>query len=1137
MPGIILGGMRAFVPVFTSRQNIFKGMKKELQVHERLLFIMRVSLLQFLFSLAIISMANAFDLEAQVLEQKVSIKLENVSLRAALAKIERSAGVKFLYQSQVISSRQRINAAFYEERLAGILQRILEPLHIRFEADGNQIILTKEAIGLIEESLRNSSGEREADILVSGRITDETNQPLPGVNVLVKGTSNGTTSDFDGKYSLQVSDADAVLVFSFIGYLTQEVVVGAQTEINLGMMPDTKTLQEIVVVGYGEIKKSDLTGSVASVKGEEINAYPSTNIMQSLSGRAAGIQITQNSGEPGGAVSVRVRGTNSVMGANDPLYVVDGFPYSGNPTLLNNADIQSIEILKDASATAIYGSRGANGVVIITTRRGKSGKTTVDYDGYIGWQTVRKKIDMMNAREYALFYNEQAANDGLAPHFTQAEIDGFEKGTDWQDLILQTGPTQNHSISVNGGSDKTKFSVSGSNFNQDGIITGSNYIRNSIRANVSTDISKKFTFDLNTILSRVDQDRQASSQGNRGGSLMSAMLSGYPTQSPYTADGFYTNLSGAYSWGSNVLTNPLNYIEQSSNKVRSNKVLTNGALTYKPIEGLAIKILGGIENSDDRTDMYTTKKFINSAGSAQIFTTQVSSLLNENTISYVKKINNHSLSAVAGFTYQNYIATKLNASGSGFVSDVQESYDIAAAANQNVPVLTEPGSSYLEWTLLSYLARVNYSFNNKYLATISYRADGSSRYSEGQKWGQFPSASLAWRLSEEEFIKNIPFISDLKIRAGYGETGSTAIDPYFTLNQLVSSKVVFGDAMVTAYAPSARLAGPLKWETTAQTDIGFNLGVMDNRFTLEFDYYVKNTRDLLNRVPLSSSLGYAYTVRNVGKVQNKGIEIGATAVVMDGAFHWDISANFSANKNKVVELYGGNDVLGTAVDIAVINDNINILREGEPIGSFFGYIEQGYDATGKIVYVDFNDNATRDIGDKRIIGNPQPDFIYGFNSTMRFKNFELNVFIQGSQGNDIFNVSAINQTLDYGQALNMPREVYEDHWTPETPNAKYPVISRTSGTQVSDRWVEDGSYMRFKNIQLSYNVPLNALKVNWLTKAQVYVSAQNLITFTNYSWYDPEINSYGSSTSIRLGIDHYSYPSAKTTTIGVRLGF
>ncbi|HEY0742992.1 MAG TPA: TonB-dependent receptor [Chryseosolibacter sp.] len=1106
-------------------------MKKELQVHERLLFIMRVTFLHFLLIVALASMANATEISAQVLDTRISLKIKKATLREALGKIEHITGVKFLYESQIIPSTDKVSVFANEEKLGIILHKMLDEKNIRYEAEGNQIILTRENFSN-ETNTATSAISGPWEIAVSGTVTDEAKLPLPGVNILIKGTTNGTTSDADGKFTLSVPDKTSVLVFTFIGYQPQEVTVGDQTQINVTMASDVRSLQEVVVVGYGEVKKSDLTGSVASIKSEDINAYPTTNLMQSMAGRATGVQVSQNTGAPGAALSVRIRGTNSVQGDNEPLYVVDGFPYNGNPTLLNNADIESIEILKDASATAIYGSRGANGVVLITTKRGKAGKTSVEYDGYYGWQSIRKKIDMMNAREYAEFYNEQAANDKVAPHFTQEEIDALGEGTDWQDVVLRTAPIQNHAITVNGGTEKTRFSLSGSNFNQEGIIVGSNYVRNSIRANVNADLGKKFTLDVNTILSRIDSDRKNSGFGNRGGSLISAMLSGYPTFGTHAPDGNYTRLAEMYSWGSNVITNPLNYIEQESDHIRSNKVLTNAALIFKPIEGLSIKVSGGIDNTDDRTDYYRTRKFINSQGAASISTDQRTSILNENTISYVKQINKHSISAVAGFTYQNFKSSSLGASGNGFVSDVQASYDIGAATTVGVP-----SSSYSEWALLSYLGRINYTFNDKYLATVSFRADGSSRYTEGQKWGSFPSASLAWRLSEEEFIKSIPFISDLKIRAGYGETGSTAIAPYYTLNQLASGKVVFGDALVTSYAPGTRLAGPLKWETTAQTDVGLDFGFLDNRFTLTVDYYVKNTRDLLNSVPLPSSQGYSFTVQNIGKVQNKGFEFAVGAVVADGPFKWNIAANLSTNQNKVLTLYGGNDVLGAPIDISVINDNVNILREGQPIGSFFGYIEKGYDATGRIIYEDFNENGTRDIGDKRIIGNPNPDFIYGFNSTMSFKNFELNVFIQGSQGNDIFNVSAVNQTLDYGQALNMPRDVYENHWTPENPNAKYPVISRTSGTQVSNRFVEDGSYMRFKNIQLSYNVPVSGLNVSWLTRAQVYVSGQNLITFTKYSWYDPEINSYGGGNSIRLGIDHYSYPTAKSVTAGVRLGF
>ncbi|MCE7065473.1 TonB-dependent receptor [Dyadobacter sp. CY326] len=1103
-------------------------MKKPFIYRQVLLWTMRITATQLIFAVWFIGTGYAHDSNAQsLLSQKITVVATGSEVKKVLNQVEKQVDVRFVFSSKLIKSTRKVTVNATEKPLYEVLDQILTPLGLQYEVSGKIIILKRQdALPPTELPAKSISPKRN----LTGKVVDEMNAPLPGVSVVVKGTQTGTTTNGEGQFQLDVPD-NAVLVLSFVGYTTQELSVGNESIINVTLAADVKSLGELVVVGYGVVKKSDLTGSVASIKSAELNAYPATNLMQSLAGRATGVQISQNTGAPGSPISVRIRGTNSIQGGNEPLYVVDGFPYSGSPTLLNNADVESIEILKDASATAIYGSRGANGVVLITTKKGKSGRISVDLDTYVGFQKPRKKIEMMNAKQYAQFYNEQAANDGLAPHFTQDEINGFGEGTDWQDIALHTAAIQNHSVSVNGGNEKTRFSVSGSNFNQGGIIIGSNYVRNSVRANLSTDFNKKFKFDINTILSRIDSDRKNSEGGNRGSSLISAMLSGYPTVSPLTPEGAYSNLATVYSWGSNVITNPLNFIEQQSDHIRSNKVLANGALTYQPFEGFSVKISGGIENTDDRIDGYTTKRFVNSLGSASIATTQTTSLLNENTVNYVKEFGKHSISAVAGFTYQDFTTTQLNTTGSGFVSDVQESFDIGAAATQGVPV-----SNYSKWSLLSYLARFNYSFNEKFLATVSFRADGSSRYTEGEKWGYFPSGSIAYRLSEEKFIQNIPFISDLKIRVGYGETGSTAINPYFTLNQLASGKVVFGDALTTFYAPGLRLAGPLKWETTSQSDIGLDIGFFQNRFSLTFDYYIKNTRDLLNNVPLPSSLGYAYTIDNVGKVQNKGFEISANANIFTGNFKWNVSANASVNKNKVLKLYGGKDVLGEAINISVINDNINVLREGESIGAFYGYVEKGYDETGKIVYEDYNGNGTRDIGDKRIIGNPNPKLIYGFNSTMNYKNFELNVFIQGSQGNDIFNLSSVNQTMDYGQALNMPLEVFENHWTPTNVNAKYPLITgKVSQAQVSNRFVEDGSYLRFKNIQLSYNLPVKNIK--WLTNAQIYVSGQNLITFTKYSWFDPEISSYGGSNSIRMGIDHYSYPTAKSTTIGLRVGF
>lgn len=975
------------------------------------------------------------------------------------------------------------------------------------------------------------------EIVVSGRVSGSENDALPGVSVLVEGSTTGTTTDTDGNYSVRVPSGSSVLIFSYIGYVTNRVAVGNQTKIDVVLDVDTKSLEEVVVVGYGTVRKSDLTGSLSQVKAKEINAFPATNVLQALSGRAPGVQVVQNTGAPGGSVSVRIRGTNSIQGSNEPLYVVDGFPYSGNPTLLNNADIQSIEILKDASATAIYGSRGANGVVLITTKKGKAGRTTVDYEGSYSIQSVRKKLDLMSPREYGEFYNEQAVNDGLQPYFTAAQLEEFSamgKGTDWQDLVLENAPLHNHTVSVNGGNEKTQFSIGGSLFKQDGIVVGSNYDRYSIRANVNHDISPRFSISYSGNMSKISTSRKNLSIGNRGSGLLSAMLAAPPTLSPFNEDGSYRVLTTAYPFISNVLVNPLNFLYQQSDVVRSNKVLANAAVTYKPVTGLSIRISGGVENSDDRSDLYTTRQFVNSSGSASISTTQYTSLLNENVITYNKAFGKHNLTVTGGFTYQDFLTTGLGSSGSGFVSDVSETYDLGAAALANTP-----SSSYSKATLLSYLGRINYSLADKYLLTASFRADGSSRYSEGDKWGYFPSAALAWRIKEEEFLKSVSFLSDMKIRIGVGATGSQAISPYATLNSLTSGKTVFDDALFTTYAPGTRLPNNLKWETTVQTDIGIDASFLNNRLNLTADYYIKKTRDLLNNVQLPSSLGYTSTIRNVGEIENRGLELGLDAAIISearpGKFRWDASANISFNRNKVVRLYGGQDIYGSSFFVGPLNDFVNLLREGQPLGIFYGYVEDGYNERGNITYKDLNNDGTINVNDKTYLGNPNPKYIFGLNSQMSFKGFELTVFVQGTQGNDIINLSK-NQTIDLNFGMNMPREQYLDHWTADNPdpNAKYPAITRSLSGNISNRFVEDGSYIRLKNIQLAYNLPLANL--SWLRNAQIYVSGQNLLTGTRYSWYDPEVNAYGSANSINQGIDHYSFPIAKSITMGVRLG-
>ena len=1096
--------------------------------------------------------------------QKISMAVKNKSLPAVFSEIQQQTGYQFFYDNKVVKKGNKVTVDIRSGSIADVMDAVMKGQPLTYTIIDKTVVIKRKVEksrdfqpennadkGEIRtgntSSLRIPSDKRldalllrapgeyqKADLAITGKVTDEKGDGLPGVSVILKGSQRGTTTDVDGSFQIEVPDKGSVLIFSFVGYISKEVIVASQSSLEVSLQIDNRSLEEVVVVGYGTVKKSDLTGSLSQVKSKELNAYPATNVLQALSGRAAGVQVLQNNGSPGAGISVRIRGTNSLNGSNEPLYVVDGFPINGsNPTILNNADIESMEILKDASATAIYGSRGANGVVLITTKQGKTGKTRVDFETSYSIQKLRKKLDMMNATEYATFYNEQAANDKLNPYFTQAQIGAMGEGYDWQGLIFRQAAMKSTSLNVSGGNEKTNFSLSGSAFNQDGIVKGSDYNRYSVRANINHTISKKFSVNFSGTLSRLITARKDSEGGGRGTSMISSAIGAPPSLTPYNEDGSYRILATAYPFVATDLINPINFINEQLVKTKANVALLNAALIFKPVEDITIKIAGGMENRDDRTDNYITTKFVRSSGSAVVKTTQNTSFLSENTISYNKTIaDKHSISAVAGFTYQDFGYTSLTASGVGFLSNTTQTYDLASASTPGIPA-----SEYSKSVLLSYLARLNYAFDSKYLATVSIRRDGSSKYSDGDKWGYFPSAALAWRVSNEEFLKNSAVISDLKARASWGLTGSQAINAYATMNQLEAGKTAFGDALYSTYTPGTKLPGNLKWETTEQKDFGVDLGLFKNRLIVTADYYIKNTRDLLNTVTLPASLGYITTLRNVGEVQNKGFELGLDGRILTGAFKWDMNANISLNRNKVVKLNDGQDILGGTVNVVVINDVTSILREGRPIGQFWGYAEDGYDEKGKIRYKDTDGDGSITIKDKTYIGNPNPDFIYGINSNMSYKNFDLTFFIQGVRGNDMFNASGMSSTIDYGFGLNMPKEVYQNHWTPSNTSAKYPLISNSVNAKVSNRYIEDGSYLRLKNIQLAYNFPLQKWGAKWISSAQLYASAQNMLTLTKYSWWDPEVNSRGGSNATSQGIDFYSYPIAKSVTFGLRVSF
>lgn len=971
-----------------------------------------------------------------------------------------------------------------------------------------------------------------AQDVVTGRVTDEGGTPLEGVSVTVKNTANSTSTNVEGRYSITGKKGD-VLVFHSVGYSEVEVEVGNGLTAEVKLIPKQEALDEVVVVGYGTLKKRDVTGAIASVSGQKMSEYVVPNPIQALQGRAAGVVVTTNSGAPNGNFTVRIRGSNSIRGGNDPLYIIDGMPSS--PSSINSLDIESVEILKDASATAIYGSRAANGVVLITTKRGKSGVASIAYDVNYGIQSQIKKLDMMNATEWATFYNEQQLNDVGKAYFTDEQIAAMGTGVDWQSLVFQDAPIQNHNLMVMGGTEKARVLVSGSAMNRDGIIPNSKYDKYNLRSNIDYSLNDRFTLQLNMVYTRTGRSDQNSGGGNRGGSLIGGTLASPPSLQPYNDDGSYQNLQLAYPFMSNALLNPLNILNETSNRTNANLGNVNLALGYELVKGLSLRASLGIENNDYQTDYYRTTKYLYGSSNASISNQHDMTIVNENILNYHMNINDHELDAVGGFTYQQYIGKSSSMSGSDFISDAPETGQISGAS-----IFGIPSSDYTKWVLMSYLGRINYSFKGKYVVTVSARADGSSRYSEGNKWGFFPSAALAWRISQEQFLSDIEWLSELKLRAGYGRTGSTAISPYATLNMLSQGKTPINGDMGTFYAPSTTLPSDLRWETTDQINVGVDIGLLTNRLRITADYYDKITKDLLNAVILPPSSGYGSTIRNIGKMGNKGVEVMVEGdIINNDRLLWTLSGNLSTNRNKVISLYGGDDVYGSNVNLSYINDFIHLIREGEPMGVFFTYKENGYTDDGNLQYIDRDGNGTLSVTDKVITGNPYPDFTYGINSDLSYKGFDFSFFLQGSYGNDLFNVGE-TANLDQGMGLNLRREVLYSHWKPDAgleanAAAKYPRVSRSIAVQYSDRFIEDGSYLRLKNISLGYNLPLQKWGIQWCNQLKVYVSAQNIWTLTKYTGMDPEVNSLGGN--INIGVDYLTYPNVKTVSFGARVQF
>jgi len=967
---------------------------------------------------------------------------------------------------------------------------------------------------------------------IRGTVTDEEGNPLPGASILEKGTANGTNTDFDGNFSLNVSEEDAILVVSYIGYETTEVAISALEFYQIVLKPQSSALDEVVVVGYGTQEKANVTGAVSKVGSKEIEEFPSTSVEQSLIGKIPGVQLLQSSGQPGAGISVRVRGLTSISGGNEPLYVVDGVPFFSNDVRIANGiasinpnDIESIEVLKDASSTAIYGSRGANGVVLITTKSGaRDARSAVNYSSWVSARNVRQKLDLMNGTEFLEFQNRFFANSGseLPDEISQIQ----NANTDWQDEVFQTGISTNHDLSLSGGNAKTRYYFSLNSLNEEGVITNTDFKRLSFRANVNSELNKIFSLKSSITGSNSVQNGFRESENNNTNSIgvsgVGSILLALPTEPVFNEDGSYRDIS-TYDFANQVV-NPVRYAEEILDQTTIRRLIGSLTLETRLAEGLSNFTRLGIDYQNRREDGYLPTSLIpGTIGRATVVNTELMNYVVENYLEYKAEILPElRLNAVLGGSLQEESVNSIVLQSTGFFTDQLENNAIQAGSSIDIPF-----TNNVDQSIASFFARANFIFKDRYLFGASFRRDGASVFSESNKVASFPSLSAGWRISEEPFIGENSKISDLKIRGSWGQSGNPGIQPYqsLPLGVIVTTSQGAGTGLSTGLAPNLPNR-ELTWETTTQTNIGLDLGLFDSRFRMSVDYYVKDTEDALTSVQLSPSSGFTSIIDNVGGVQNKGWELLLSGVVIEKKdLNLSLDFNISHNTNEVTQLKDNQDLV-SEFTFAQTSDAVggvsSVARVGEQLGSFLGFEFLGFDENGVPEYLDVDEDGNLDDNDKVVIGNPIPEILYGFSGSFRWKNLTLTTDWQGVAKVDILNLGAFNLTAP-DNSVNRLNTIYQF----------YPNANQSSEHRMSDRYIENGSFLRMRNVKLAYRFPISS---SFFKDLSFYISGQNLITITDYSGFDPDINSLNGN-DLKQGVDLGAYPAAKSYTLGLIVQF
>lgn len=1118
-------------------------------------------LLLFVFNLHVFAKGYA---------QTFTLNLKNVGAEEVLNKLQNQSNYRFFYNSGQIKTLQNITLVVKDETLPNILNRIL----------GTQF-----GFKIIEDNMVVISPKSDVFNNVQGTVTDDKGLPLTGVSIVIKGTQKGTTTNIEGRYVLDAAPND-ILVFSMVGYESQEVRVNKKTVVDLQLSLSASSLSQVVVVGYGTTRKRDVTGSVGSVKMSDIQKAPIRSFEEALSGRLAGVTAVAADGQPGASINIVVRGNNSLTQDNSPLYVIDGFPIE-NPdnNAINPSEIESIEVLKDASSTAIYGARGANGVIMITTKKGKEGRPVITYNGYYGFQQNNRKIDLMNPYEFVKYqYERDSANANNVYLINGNTLDDFKnvKGVDLQDSLFRTSPFHNHFLSLIGGSKDTKYSLSGSILNQDGILTNSGYDRYQGRFRLDQRVNSNLNVGINTNYSYLHQYGTSPALGGNGffyGNMLYSVWAFRPTSGkindPVDVDAEDADF---------LVLNGFNPIKTAKNELREkfSDVFTSDAYAeYAFARFFKLKITGGITKTKTKSDAFDnsqtprgsplTKSGKDNGVSGSELNTQITNWVNENTLTYSRKVNgDDQLDLLAGFTASG---TKLASFGAAANHIPNEDLEISGM-DEGQPVSITSTSS--EYKLASFLGRVNYNFRSKYLFTASMRADGSSKFSADHKWSYFPSGAFAWRLSDESFMKSLRLVSNAKLRISYGSTGNNRVSDFAYLSRISlpsSLGYSYNNQPVDASILTALGNPNLKWETTNQLNIGLDLGLFNQRISLETDVYRKITSNLLLDAAVPGSIGFSSALKNIGKVQNQGIEFTLNTVnVKTEKFNWNSNFNISFNQNKVLALSDNETQRLTTAswDTYTANVPLYIAAVGDPVARFWGYLWDG-----NYQYSDFDQNTSgayilkssspsygtranikpgdikfKDISgpqgkpdglidayDRTIIGNPNPVFTGGFSNNFIYGNFDLNVFFNFAYGNDVININRIK--FEGGGPVNQNMYAkYSNRWTPDNQNNTY---FRTGGQGPVDyvyntRVIEDGSFIKLKTVSLGYNFSSKLLSQVKIKSLRVYVAGQNLLTFTNYQGFDPEVNKFGSD-ALRPAFDYSVYPYARTITFGLNVSF